>query len=329
MEDFIGKYNGNQIDSRLDKVKDMVGATASEAGAAGLVPTPAAGDENRFLCGDGIWKNVVVKNDDEEAAITVLVELLNNVDHSIHTCTQQQYDTLKALFKDVTENTGVLLKPTLDFIKYTSGGLPSYVLVMYDYEGESSIQVFVGVSMEVLMSGKISVGLFVGSDLSLHNIIVSTVISSSNEGGISISQGYVSSADSVSISKDINFSLNGEGNKALMDDGTYKSISNEVDITDMIIDDTGQYKTIITSDDFNNLKQYVLDRKDLYIDIHAVYDEIILNSSKVRFISNVIVGDDILLTFISIDTSGGYSPSVSIIEIDGSNLTIKISISNI
>lgn len=38
MEDFIGKYDGNQIDSRLDKVKDMVGATASGAGAAGLVP---------------------------------------------------------------------------------------------------------------------------------------------------------------------------------------------------------------------------------------------------------------------------------------------------
>lgn len=40
MEDFIGKYDGNQIDSRLDKVKDMVGATASGAGAAGLVPAP-------------------------------------------------------------------------------------------------------------------------------------------------------------------------------------------------------------------------------------------------------------------------------------------------
>lgn len=43
MEDFQGKYDGNQIDSRLDKVKDMVGATASEAGAAGLVPAPAEG----------------------------------------------------------------------------------------------------------------------------------------------------------------------------------------------------------------------------------------------------------------------------------------------
>ena len=55
MEDFQGKYDGNQIDSRLDKVKDMVGATASEAGAAGLVPAPAAGKQASFLRGDGTW----------------------------------------------------------------------------------------------------------------------------------------------------------------------------------------------------------------------------------------------------------------------------------
>lgn len=55
MEDFISKYNGNQIDSRLDKVKDMVGATASGAGAAGLVPAPAAEKRTAFLRGDGTW----------------------------------------------------------------------------------------------------------------------------------------------------------------------------------------------------------------------------------------------------------------------------------
>lgn len=58
MEDFQGKYDGKQIDSRLDKVKDMVGATASEAWEAGLVPTPAKGNENSFLSGDGTWKDV-------------------------------------------------------------------------------------------------------------------------------------------------------------------------------------------------------------------------------------------------------------------------------
>lgn len=37
---------------------DMTGATASGAGAHGLVPAPAAGDETKFLGGDGTWKDV-------------------------------------------------------------------------------------------------------------------------------------------------------------------------------------------------------------------------------------------------------------------------------
>ena len=53
MEDFVGKYNGKQIDQKLDKVKDMVGATASGAGAAGLAPAPAAEKRTAFLRGDG------------------------------------------------------------------------------------------------------------------------------------------------------------------------------------------------------------------------------------------------------------------------------------
>ena len=37
---------------------NMTGATASTAGAHGLVPAPAAGDNTKFLGGDGTWKNV-------------------------------------------------------------------------------------------------------------------------------------------------------------------------------------------------------------------------------------------------------------------------------
>jgi hypothetical protein len=36
---------------------DMTGATASTAGTHGLVPQPAAGDNNKFLRGDGTWAN--------------------------------------------------------------------------------------------------------------------------------------------------------------------------------------------------------------------------------------------------------------------------------
>lgn len=38
-------------------VNDFVGATALTPGAHGLVPAPAAGDQNKFLAGDGTWKN--------------------------------------------------------------------------------------------------------------------------------------------------------------------------------------------------------------------------------------------------------------------------------
>lgn len=37
---------------------DMTGATASTAGTHGLVPAPAAGDDTKFLGGDGTWKDV-------------------------------------------------------------------------------------------------------------------------------------------------------------------------------------------------------------------------------------------------------------------------------
>ena len=36
--------------------EDMSGATADSAGKAGLVPSPAAGEQEKFLCGDGTWK---------------------------------------------------------------------------------------------------------------------------------------------------------------------------------------------------------------------------------------------------------------------------------
>lgn len=46
-----------------DIVDIMVGATATQAGAKGLVPAPAAGQQRRFLRGDGTWADPVQKDD--------------------------------------------------------------------------------------------------------------------------------------------------------------------------------------------------------------------------------------------------------------------------
>ncbi len=45
-------------DAASGAVNDMVGATASADGAHGLVPQPLMGDQDKFLGGDGTWKDV-------------------------------------------------------------------------------------------------------------------------------------------------------------------------------------------------------------------------------------------------------------------------------
>lgn len=57
-----GTVTDVQIDSTsivsggVANISTMTGAGASVAGAKGLVPAPSAGDENKFLAGDGTWK---------------------------------------------------------------------------------------------------------------------------------------------------------------------------------------------------------------------------------------------------------------------------------
>ena len=50
-----GKAGGGSLTIDLTGFGDMQGATAGQAGAHGLVPAPAAGDENKVLSGAGTW----------------------------------------------------------------------------------------------------------------------------------------------------------------------------------------------------------------------------------------------------------------------------------
>lgn len=50
-----GKAGGGSLTVNLSGVGDMTGATAGQAGAHGLVPAPAAGDQDKVLTGAGAW----------------------------------------------------------------------------------------------------------------------------------------------------------------------------------------------------------------------------------------------------------------------------------
>lgn len=75
-----GKWINRSVDEIVAEV--MSGATAEAAGKAGLVPAPQAGDQNKFLRGDGVWTEVPVVNltEDQINAIPGLITTVDKID---------------------------------------------------------------------------------------------------------------------------------------------------------------------------------------------------------------------------------------------------------
>lgn len=206
MEDFIGKYNGGQIESRLDKVKDMVGATASQAGEDGLVPVPAKGDEGRFLCGDGTWKDVVVKPD--YTVFDIVMEITSSDNPSI---SQENYNKLLEKLPSNAANI---------FPVRGNGVYISSLFGGYNINGDNSIWFHVKQDMGVLQNLSVQISIY-------QNLTVA--ITSGMNYLISVNDGIdvytkLSNDFSENNIRQLTIHTTGDGTKALMDDGTYKSI---------------------------------------------------------------------------------------------------------
>ena len=86
----------------------MKGATSSDAGAAGIVPAPAAGKQASFLRGDGTW--VVPTNTTYKAATTSalgLVKIGSNISVSNGIISLSKSNVTSALGYTPPENTGI------------------------------------------------------------------------------------------------------------------------------------------------------------------------------------------------------------------------------
>lgn len=219
MEDFIGKYDGNQIDSRLDKVKDMVGATASGAGAAGLVPAPAAEKRTAFLRGDGTWQDIDVHEPgflsdnfyDENDFRYILFNIAFN---EVSTITQEQYDIIASKC-EVDKSMQYLLLGLS-----TAYGVGDVIITKDSSENIQAV---------LRTGGKVEFGYMLS-----YNVIID--ISKDLTFTSSISQYTVHMVDNQSKdialtisdqngdNRIINFSTAGAGTKALMDDGKYRKL---------------------------------------------------------------------------------------------------------
>lgn len=206
MEDFIGKYDGNQINSRLDKVKDMVGATASQAGEDGLVPAPAKGDEGRFLCGDGTWKDVVVKPD--YTVFDIVMEISSSGNLSI---SQENYNKLL----EKLPSNAVNIFPVRD-----NGVYISSIFGGYNVNDDNSIWLYIKQDAGILQNSSIQISIY-------QNLTVA--ITSGMNYLIPVNDGIdvftnLTSGPSGSNTKRLTIHTTGDGTKSLMDDGKYRKL---------------------------------------------------------------------------------------------------------
>lgn len=206
MEDFIGKYNGNQIDSRLDKVKDMVGATASQAGEDGLVPAPAKGDEGRFLCGDGTWKDVVVEPD--YTVFDIVMEISSSGNLSI---SQENYNKLL----EKLPSNAVNIFPVRD-----NGVYISSIFGGYNVNDDNSIWLYIKQDAGILHNSSIQISIY-------QNLTVA--ITSGMNYLIPVNDGIdvytnLSNDSSENDIRQLTIHTTGDGTKSLMDDGKYRKL---------------------------------------------------------------------------------------------------------
>lgn len=299
MEDFIGKYDGNQIDSRLDKVKDMVGATASGAGAAGLVPAPAKGDEGRFLCGDGTWKDAVAKSDDEDAFLAIISQLV--VDQST-TLSQSQYNTIKSLFNGSSTSNIRIIRPNDSFMETI--GTPVNDLAVINDQMSDCIIIYISASNNSLNMGFLDISISVYSNLNVEYINSSLNISSSDNSEIVIVRSYKNTEDNIDFDNQLHLKMKGKGDKALMDDGTYKEIgSSGVDISSYILEGI-DFKKNTTKEGFDKIKSCIINKQHMY-----VYYKVEMGGDVVAFTSDVI-------------TNFLYG-NISLVMVDFSNIELK------
>lgn len=280
MEDFIGKYNGGQIESRLDKVKDMVGATASAAGAAGLVPAPAAEKRTAFLRGDGTWQDIDVHepgflSDNFYDENDFRYILFNIAFSEVSTITQEQYDIIASKC-EVDKSMQYLLLGLS-----TSYGVGDVIITKDSSENIQAV---------LRTGGKVEFGYMLS-----YNVIID--ISKDLTFTSSISQYTVHMVDNQSKdialtisdqngdNRIINFSTAGAGTKALMDDGTYKEIgSSGVDISSYILEGI-DFKKNTTKEGFDKIKSCVINKQHMYLYFYNAMD-----GNEVAFYADVIAG---------------------------------------
>lgn len=143
--------DANNVISATDTTYSaFTGATSSTAGAAGLVPAPAAGDEGKVLKGDGTW------GETSESVMLYVNSISDLVDYT--TSGRNPH-----IYSDSTRQNALSYNEVMDIVLYPANNAPKEVWIM-ETNSSDAIYKVVGGYVQDLTSGFLITGPEAGTD---------------------------------------------------------------------------------------------------------------------------------------------------------------------
>lgn len=239
------------------------------------------GDEGRFLCGDGTWKDAVAKSDDEDAFLAIILQLAG--DQST-TLPQSQYNTIKSLFDGSSTSNVRMIRPNNSFVE-ALGGVNINDLMVFNDQMNDCITIYISGSNTILGMGFMDISISVYPNLSVGYIHSNLNVAASDDSEIVLVNSLKNTEEDIDFDNQLHLKMKGKGDKALMDDGTYKEIgSSGVDISSYILEGI-DFKKNTAKEGFDKIKSCVINKQHMYLYFYNA-----VGDNEASFYADVIAG---------------------------------------
>lgn len=196
-----------------------------------------------------------------------------------------------------------MIRPNNSFVE-ALGGVNINDLMVFNDQRNDCITIYISASNNSLNMGFSDISISVYPNLNVEYINSSLNIASSDNTEIVIVRSFGNTEDNIDFDNQLHLKMKGKGDKALMDDGTYKEIgSSGVDISSYILEGL-DFKKNTTKEGFDKIKSCIINKQHMY-----VYYKVEMDGDVVSFTSDVI-------------TNFLYG-NISLVMVDFSNIELK------
>lgn len=240
-----------------------------------------AGTGTKALMDNGKYKEVQARGDIENAFLDTVFHLASN---QPSTLTQDQYNTIKSLFGSNPTSNIRMIKPSDSFVELVGEFLINDLMVFNDQRNDC-ITIYISGSNIILGMGLMDISISVYPNLSVGYIHSNSNVAASDGPEIVLVNSLKNTEEDIDFDNQLHLKMKGKGDKALMDDGTYKEIgSSGVDISSYILEGI-DFKKNTTKEGFDKIKSCVINKQHMYLYFYNA-----VGGDEASFYADVIAG---------------------------------------